>query len=234
MRCSSSCRRGGPGRARRLPAGRVPRPSTGSIEAMVALVEAGVDIVEVGLPYSDPSWTARSSSTPPTSALGGGVRVGDVFTRHRARCARPARAPLGHDLLEPVLRYGVERVRRRPRRGRRRRAHHPRPHPRRGRRLDRRQPTRTASTGSSSSRRARPTSASPRSPQPCRGFVYAASHDGRHRRPRQRRRRRRGPRRAHPGRDRPAGLRRPRRLHAASRPPRWPPSPTASSSARRS
>ena len=38
----------------RVSPGRFPLPSHGSIDAMKVLVEAGVDIVEIGLPYSDP------------------------------------------------------------------------------------------------------------------------------------------------------------------------------------
>ena len=42
------------GRADRLPAGRLPDRATASIAAMRAMVEGGVDVIEVGVPYSDP------------------------------------------------------------------------------------------------------------------------------------------------------------------------------------
>ncbi len=52
----------------------------GSIEAMTALVESGVDIVEVGLPYSDPGMDGPVINGPPR--------------RHwRAACARRTSSP---------------------------------------------------------------------------------------------------------------------------------------------
>ena len=46
-----------------LPAGYPDVPT--SIDAMTALVESGCDIIEVGIAYSDPVWTARPSRRPP-------------------------------------------------------------------------------------------------------------------------------------------------------------------------
>ena len=45
-----------------------------SLDAMVALVESGCDIIEVGVPYSDPGWTVRSSRRPPKPPWHGGPR----------------------------------------------------------------------------------------------------------------------------------------------------------------
>ncbi|XVX21849.1 tryptophan synthase subunit alpha [Actinomycetota bacterium] len=62
-----------------------------SIGAMTALVEAGVDIVEVGVPYSDPLMDGEVIQIAAATALERGVRVDDVF---RATAAiRAAGAP---------------------------------------------------------------------------------------------------------------------------------------------
>ena len=63
----------------------------GSIEAMVAMVEAGVDIVEVGVPYSDPVMDGPLIQAAAAAALEAGTRVDDVFTATAA--VREAGAP---------------------------------------------------------------------------------------------------------------------------------------------
>ncbi|WP_209324833.1 tryptophan synthase subunit alpha [Brevibacterium renqingii] len=52
----------------------------GSIEAMVELVKSGVDIVEVGMPYSDPGMDGPVIQRAAERALVGGVRTKDVLT----------------------------------------------------------------------------------------------------------------------------------------------------------
>ena len=125
-----------------------------------------------------------------TRRCAAGVRLADVFARRRGGRRRRRRRPLVMTYWNPVERYGVDALRPRPRRGRRRRPDHAGPDPGRGRRLAGRRATRTTSTGSSwSRRRSTRRAASRRSPSACRGFVYAASTDGRHRRPHRRQRR---------------------------------------------
>ena len=51
-----------------------------SIDAMVAMVEAGVDLVEVGVPYTDPGMDGPVIQVAVDAALRGGSRVRDVFT----------------------------------------------------------------------------------------------------------------------------------------------------------
>lgn len=63
----------------------------GSIEAMVAMVEAGVDIVEVGVPYSDPLMDGPVIQRAVEAALAGGSRVVDVLDATAA--VRDAGAP---------------------------------------------------------------------------------------------------------------------------------------------
>ncbi|MEO7058939.1 MAG: tryptophan synthase subunit alpha [Lapillicoccus sp.] len=79
----------------------------GSIEAMTAMVAAGVDIVEVGVPYSDPLMDGPVIQHAAEVALAGGTRVSDVFTATAA--VRDAGAPaLVMTYWNLVLRRGVE------------------------------------------------------------------------------------------------------------------------------
>lgn len=55
-----------------------------SIEAMRAMVRGGVDIVEVGVPYSDPLMDGAVIQRAVHAALSGGTRVRDTFTAVRA------------------------------------------------------------------------------------------------------------------------------------------------------
>ncbi len=77
-----------------------------SIEAMTAMVEAGVDIVEVGVPYSDPLMDGPVIQHAAEVALQNGGRVSDVFTATAA--VRDAGAPaLVMTYWNLVLRRGV-------------------------------------------------------------------------------------------------------------------------------
>jgi tryptophan synthase alpha chain len=80
----------------------------GSLEAMTTMVEAGVDIVEVGVPYSDPLMDGPVIQYAAERALAGGSKVSDVFRATRA--VRDAGAPaLVMTYWNVVLRRGVER-----------------------------------------------------------------------------------------------------------------------------
>ena len=80
----------------------------GSIDAMVAMVETGVDIVEIGVPYTDPLMDGPVIAHAADVALQNGTRLGDVFTAVRAVAEAGAPA-LVMTYWNPVLRYGVER-----------------------------------------------------------------------------------------------------------------------------
>lgn len=80
----------------------------GSIAAMVAIVESGVDVVEIGVPYSDPLMDGPVIQHAAEAALAGGVRLRDVFTAVRA-VADAGAAVVVMTYWNPVLRYGVER-----------------------------------------------------------------------------------------------------------------------------
>ena len=80
----------------------------GSIDAMVAMVEAGVDIVEIGVPYTDPLMDGPVIAHAADMALKGGTRLADVFTAVRA-VAHAGAPALVMTYWNPVLRYGVDR-----------------------------------------------------------------------------------------------------------------------------
>ncbi|WP_347351310.1 tryptophan synthase subunit alpha [Intrasporangium sp.] len=79
----------------------------GSIAAMRVLVQAGVDVVEIGVPYSDPVLDGPVIQDAAVRALAGGVRVRDAFTAARAVVDSGA-AALVMTYWNPVLRHGVE------------------------------------------------------------------------------------------------------------------------------
>lgn len=80
----------------------------GSIAAMKVLVDSGVDIVEIGVPYSDPVMDGPVIQDAAVRALEAGVHLGDVFTAAREVSGAGAGA-LVMTYWNPVLRYGVER-----------------------------------------------------------------------------------------------------------------------------
>ena len=80
----------------------------GSIDAMLAMVEAGVDIVEIGVPYTDPLMDGPVIAHAADVALQQGTRLRDVFTAVRAVSGAGAPA-LVMTYWNPVLRYGVDR-----------------------------------------------------------------------------------------------------------------------------
>ncbi len=80
----------------------------GSIEAMVAMARAGADIVEVGVPYSDPLMDGPVIQRATETALDGGTRVDDVFSAVHAISATGAAAYV-MTYWNLVLRRGVDR-----------------------------------------------------------------------------------------------------------------------------
>lgn len=80
----------------------------GSLVAMRAVVEAGADIVEVGVPYSDPVMDGPVIQDAASTALARGVRVDHVFDAVAA--VKDAGAtPVVMSYWNLVLRRGVER-----------------------------------------------------------------------------------------------------------------------------
>lgn len=79
----------------------------GSIAAMTTLIEAGCDLVEVGVPYSDPGMDGPTVAGAAEAALRGGVRVRDTLTVVEAITRAGGRAVV-MTYWNPVLRYGVD------------------------------------------------------------------------------------------------------------------------------
>ncbi|MFQ6172609.1 tryptophan synthase subunit alpha [Oryzobacter sp. R7] len=80
----------------------------GSLEAMRVLVEAGCDVVEVGVPYSDPLMDGEVIQHAAATALAQGSRVDDVF-RATAAVREAGGSPLVMTYWNLVLHRGVER-----------------------------------------------------------------------------------------------------------------------------
>ena len=79
-----------------------------SCRAIAAMVEAGVDGVEVGVPYSDPSLDGPTVQEAAEAALLAGVRVRDVFAGVRAAVEAGAPAVV-MSYYNPLLQYGLAR-----------------------------------------------------------------------------------------------------------------------------
>ena len=80
-----------------------------SIDAAVALVENGVDIIELGLPYSDPVMDGPVIQKATQAALADGFKLGHGFEALAAITARVDAPVLVMTYWNPVLQYGVEK-----------------------------------------------------------------------------------------------------------------------------
>jgi tryptophan synthase alpha chain len=89
-----------------LPAGYPDVP--GGIDAMLAMVDAGCDVIEVGLPYSDPVMDGPTIQAAAQQALERGVRTADVLRTVEA-VAATGTPTVVMTYWNPVERYGVAR-----------------------------------------------------------------------------------------------------------------------------
>jgi tryptophan synthase alpha chain len=80
----------------------------GGIDAMRAMVDAGCDLIEVGLPYSDPVMDGPTIQAAAQQALERGVRTADVLRTVEA-VAATGTPTVVMTYWNPVERYGVER-----------------------------------------------------------------------------------------------------------------------------
>src|SRR5271154_45907 len=78
-----------------------------SVDAMIALVESGCDLIEVGVPYSDPGMDGPTIANATEVALRGGGRGRDTLAAVRAISGAGGRAVV-MTYWNPVLRYGVD------------------------------------------------------------------------------------------------------------------------------
>lgn len=79
-----------------------------SIDLIAAMVRGGVDIVEIGLPYSDPLMDGPVIQRAVEHALAGGVRITDVLAV-AAATAKTGAPTLVMSYWNPIERYGVTR-----------------------------------------------------------------------------------------------------------------------------
>ena len=80
-----------------------------SVEALVAMCENGVDVLEIGVPYSDPVMDGLVIQQATEKALANGFKLSqlfDVVSQVRARVDTPL---LVMSYWNPVLRYGVQK-----------------------------------------------------------------------------------------------------------------------------
>lgn len=78
-----------------------------SVDAVRAMIDAGVDVVELGVPYSDPVMDGAVIQAAVERALAGGVRVAD--TLRTVEAVADAGVPiLVMTYWNPVVRYGVD------------------------------------------------------------------------------------------------------------------------------
>ena len=80
-----------------------------SIDAAVALVANGVDVIELGLPYSDPVMDGPVIQAATQQALANGFKLRHGFEAIRAITAQVDAPVLVMTYWNPVVQYGVER-----------------------------------------------------------------------------------------------------------------------------
>ena len=80
-----------------------------SVDAAVALAENGVDVVELGLPYSDPVMDGPVIQAATQQALAQGFRLRDGFEAVRRITSRVDTPVVLMTYWNPVVQYGVDR-----------------------------------------------------------------------------------------------------------------------------
>ncbi len=80
-----------------------------SVEAAIAMARNGADVIELGVPYSDPVMDGQVIQEATQVALANGFRLGDLFEAVR-RVREAVDTPvLVMTYFNPVMQYGVER-----------------------------------------------------------------------------------------------------------------------------
>lgn len=80
-----------------------------SVDAAIAIVRSGVDILELGIPYSDPVMDGPVIQRATTAALERGFHIRDTFDAVRRITAAVNAPVLVMTYFNPVFQYGVDR-----------------------------------------------------------------------------------------------------------------------------
>ena len=80
-----------------------------SVEAAIAMCKSGVDVLELGVPYSDPVMDGLVIQEATELALENGFKLGQVFEAVKAITSAVDTPVLVMTYWNPVLSYGVER-----------------------------------------------------------------------------------------------------------------------------
>jgi tryptophan synthase alpha chain len=81
----------------------------GAVDGIKALIDGGVDVVEIGLPYSDPVMDGVTIQRATEVALAGGQRTRDVLSTIEKVAAYSDVPLLVMTYWNPIERYGVDR-----------------------------------------------------------------------------------------------------------------------------
>jgi tryptophan synthase alpha chain len=81
----------------------------GGIAAVQTVLNSGADIVEIGLPHTDPVLDGPVIQTADDIALRGGVRIADVIRTVREAHRATGKPVLVMSYWNPIARYGLER-----------------------------------------------------------------------------------------------------------------------------
>jgi tryptophan synthase alpha chain len=81
----------------------------GGITAILAMLTGGADLVEVGLPHSDPVLDGPVIQAADDLALRGGVRIADVLRTVREAYQATGKPILVMSYWNPIDKYGIER-----------------------------------------------------------------------------------------------------------------------------
>jgi len=81
----------------------------GGVDAIKALADGGADVIEVGLPYSDPVMDGVTIQRASEIALAGGLRIRDVIATVEKVAAYAGIPVLVMTYWNPIERYGVDR-----------------------------------------------------------------------------------------------------------------------------
>jgi tryptophan synthase alpha chain len=82
---------------------------TDSVEACVAMCESGIDILELGVPYSDPVMDGLVIQAATEQALTNGFKLSKFFELLKEITSRVETPVLVMSYWNPILQYGVER-----------------------------------------------------------------------------------------------------------------------------